>query len=65
MSQEEGMMVDPICMLCARTIGWPGMECDAYPEGIPQEILNGEVDHTKPYKDDDGLTFVPIRITEE
>jgi len=43
--------------------------CKAYPDQIPVEILQGKVDHTKPYIEDGGIQFEPIvrkprRITE-
>ena len=35
--------------------------CKAFPRGIPEEILTGEHDHTKPFKDDNGIRFEPIK----
>ena len=35
--------------------------CKAFPDGIPEELLTGEIDHTKPYKGDNGITFEPIK----
>jgi len=32
-------------------------KCKAYSKGIPQEILSGAVDHTKPYPGDNGIRF--------
>ena len=32
-------------------------KCAAYPDGIPQAILDMEVDHRKPYNGDNGITF--------
>jgi len=33
------------------------LSCMAFPDGIPVEILKGEVDHRKLYKGDNGITF--------
>jgi hypothetical protein len=46
------------CVNCARKNrfgGWPPT-CAAFPEGIPEPILLGLYDHTKPYAGDGGLT---------
>ncbi len=37
----------------------PGMSCQAFPHGIPQEIITSEADHTKPFEDDGGVQFEP------
>ncbi len=31
--------------------------CKAFPGGIPDLFLSGEAEHTKPYKNDDGIRF--------
>jgi hypothetical protein len=36
------------------------INCAAFNSGIPEEILAGKHDHTKPYKGDGGITFEPI-----
>ena len=33
------------------------LSCDAFPNGIPTEILSGNFDHTKEFKDDSGIRF--------
>lgn len=33
--------------------------CVAFPEGIPDKFILGEVDHTVPYTGDNGITFEP------
>ena len=35
-------------------------KCKAYPEGIPEKIITGEHDHTKPFPGDNGIQFEPI-----
>ena len=53
----------PICVGCVHFIqddGKPGLRCAAYPGGIPDEIIFGEVNHRKPYKGDNGIRFAPI-----
>lgn len=46
------------CWRCLRYRG--DLFCDAFPKGIPQSILEGEVDHSKVYTGDKGLVFKPI-----
>lgn len=31
--------------------------CDAFPDGIPTEILVGNFDHSKPFSGDSGIRF--------
>ncbi len=37
------------------------LACDAYPNGIPDEILDNEVDDRKAVEGNKGLRFKPIR----
>ena len=43
------------CVRCARYLGL-GV-CDAFPDGIPAEILTGRHDHTKAFDGDGGIRF--------
>lgn len=33
------------------------LKCDAFPSGIPDEILTGVVDHNNPYPGDHNIRF--------
>ena len=59
----------PGCMKCKHLIvpkkikGW--LRCKAYPDRIPTAITLGYVDHTKPYKNDQGIQFEPLEDPDE
>lgn len=46
----------PMCFECKRHFG--DLTCDAFPDGIPQEIVLSEHDHRKPFVGDDGFRFL-------
>jgi hypothetical protein len=37
-------------------------KCDAFPDGIPDEILSGDNDHTEPYPGDNDIQFEPLSV---
>ncbi len=51
----------PQCIYC-RHLDQDAAEwvCKAYPNGIPQQILEGEANHVQPYPGDNGIQFEPI-----
>lgn len=65
--EEEMLMENPdlsemefaSCIACTRKHE-AAPTCDAFPDGIPEEILAGSVPHITPYPGDGGLTFSPV-----
>ncbi len=47
----------PVCSYCTRLQDIGKHVCEAFPNGIPDEIWKGENDHIKPYNGDMGLLF--------
>lgn len=49
-----------LCSFCAHARPIEGgLGCDAYPNGIPDEIHFGGLDHRQPLDGDGGITFEP------
>jgi len=55
------MPVSNQCPLCAHYVG--DLSCEAFPDGIPVAILQGDYDHSDPYPGDNGIQFEPIGET--
>ena len=57
---ENGMgairFSNSICYKCIH-VNEDGQTCKAFSDGIPGEILTGEVRHTEPYDGDNGIQF--------
>ncbi|MFN8634624.1 MAG: hypothetical protein U0893_12270 [Chloroflexota bacterium] len=55
-------LVMPICMFCVhydRASQGYGHKCAAFPEGIPEAIIESEADHRRPIEGDQGIQFTP------
>jgi len=48
-----------MCFFCKHyhRIAQEALTCEAYPEGIPTRIIESNVNHTAPYKGDQGIVF--------
>lgn len=44
---------------CAGCVHFKGVVCDAFPDGIPSEILMGVQTHDKPIAGDRGIQYEP------
>ena len=49
----------PLCISCKWFID--GGTCKAFPKGIPDDFLTGELQHTIPYPGDNGIQYEPIK----
>lgn len=55
----------PICLWCVHFDREESMTtCDAFPDGIPQDILTASADHMEPREGDHGIQF-ELRSGEE
>ena len=51
----------PLCVDCVRWLPLSDPPvCDAFHEGIPAAIINGEVNHRRPVSGDHGIRFKSI-----
>lgn len=46
----------PLCMFCRHLLDG-GVRCEAFPAGIPDDILFVLRDHREPYEGDKGIRF--------
>lgn len=62
--EDEDMKVEmSSCMTCKRKRAG-GPQCDAFPERIPDAILEMEHDHKTPYPGDGGLLYLPDKESQ-
>lgn len=59
--EDHLLQISDLCLSCKR-IRRPGVPvtCDAFPDGIPEEVLAGDFDHVKEHPGDGGKQFAPI-----
>lgn len=50
-------MIGTQCPRCKHYQG--DLKCEAFPRGIPEEIITGEFDHTETYEGDRGIRYEP------
>jgi hypothetical protein len=47
----------PICWACSRFHGRASRTCDAFPDGIPEQVYFEAFDHRKSFSGDNGMRF--------
>jgi hypothetical protein len=53
-------IIETVCFKCAHLDRYP--KCEAFPDGIPQEVRDGLNDHKKPIEGDHGIQFEPLEL---
>ncbi len=51
------------CLECVHFGNHKGLTCEAFPDGVPKELMFGYVEHETPYPGDSGIRFAP-RVVE-
>lgn len=54
---EEIEVTEWLCRTCKWWNG--GRVCRAFPDGMPEEIWTGKVEHREPYPGDNGIQYEP------
>ena len=54
----------PLCYDCNYFHAVNSRACDAFPEGIPDEIWTGTIKHDNPYPGDHSIQFTPKFLNE-
>lgn len=64
MKQKSSEIAEPpICLNCQHFFreNETGFRCRAFPGGVPMAIIASVADHRKPYKNDGGIHYEPIK----
>ena len=61
---SQGVLGDTVvqiseqCTKCVHFLNSKGgFTCNAFPKGIPLEIIRGDIDHLKPFPGDNGIQY--------
>jgi hypothetical protein len=58
------MITLPLCLVCRHFHHLPGRTCDAFPEGVPDEVFLRKIEHRQPVPGDHGIQFEKATVAE-
>ena len=59
---DETPRYSPVCMFCKHLRSGLEQTCDAFPDGIPEDIWLGRNKHRKPVVGDHGIQFEKLEL---
>lgn len=62
---DDRNLPSAVCSFCSRLESTEGRTCEAFSDGIPEEIWRGDNDHSKPVEGDGGLMFLQLGVSDD